>query len=308
MKQQLKGIYAAMVTPYGKDGTVDLAMTRRLASYLLEGGVDGIMTCGSTGEFPILEPDERRAVAEAVLSQTAGKAHLLVNVSSMSRRETADHIRHARELGADGILVVTPYYYLFDEESLFRYFVWISEQAAEMPVYLYNIPSNTKNAISPMLFGRLTQCCQNICGIKDSSMDFMTYTDYQRAVGPEYTILTGNDAQILAVLQANGAGAVVATASIFPTLVKGIYEDYMAGKLESAREKQEKIYSFRNLCRNIMPVMAHKRALEMLGFSMGPSRIPFRSLTEIETRKLGEGMVSLGLLQSDQLTFFLRYI
>ena len=293
-----------MVTPYREDGSVSLESVKRLANYLVAGGVDGILTCGTTGEFPVLNPEERRAIAETVFLETAGKAKLLVNISSMNQRETAAHIRHAKELGVDGVSAVAPYYYKFDHEAMFRYFCWIAEEAGDLPVYLYNIPSNAKNSISPQLLKQLAHSCHNICGIKDSSMDFMTYTDYQRTMGNEFTVLTGNDAQILAALQAGGNGAVVATASVFPALAKGIYEDFMAGKLTEAREKQSKVYDFRNLCRSIMPGMAHKKALELIGFSMGPPRFPFRALDHAETEAMRQGLEKLGLLQQHAGAFF----
>lgn len=296
MDYHLKGIFAAMVTPYREDGSVDLSSVRRLTQHMLSNGVDGILVCGTTGEFPVLTPAERQDIAEAVLGEMGSAGKLLINISSMQQSEAAELIHHARRIGTDGISVVAPWYYKFDQEALFRYFAWVAEQAGELPVYLYNIPANAKNAISPALLKRLAQACPNVHGIKDSSMDFMTYTDYQREMGPGFTVLTGNDAQILPALQAGGAGAVVASAGVFPALTKGIYEDFMAGRLEQAREKQRKIYGFRGLCRSVMPGMAHKKALELMGFSMGPPRLPFRELNPEETDTMRQGLQDLGLL------------
>lgn len=296
MDYHLKGIFAAIVTPYREDGAVDLSSVRRLTRYLLSEGVDGILICGTTGEFPVLTQTERQDIAETVSDEMGPAGKLLVNISSMLQSEAASLIRHAKTIRADGISVVAPWYYKFDQEALFRYFVWVAEQAGELPVYLYNIPANAKNPISPALLKRLTLACPNVHGIKDSSMDFMTYTDYQREMGPGFTVLTGNDAQILPALQAGGAGAVVATAGVFPALAKGIYDDFMAGRLEQAREKQRKIYGFRDLCRSVMPGMAHKKALELLGFSMGPPRLPFRELDPAETGIMRQGLQDLGLL------------
>ena len=297
MTDSLSGIYAAMVTPYASDGHVSPDRAFALAQYLIKGGVDGILICGTTGEFPLLSCRERKEITAAVAA-ASGRVKLLTNVSSLCPGEILELIGQAQALDLAGISVVAPYYYCFDDDALFQFFSWVAAAADPLPVYLYNIPSHARNVISPRLLRRLAESCPNIRGVKDSSMDFMVFTEFQHAVGEDFSILTGNDAQILCALQNGGSGAVVASAGVFPSLVKGIYADYRAGLLEDAGRKQEQIYQFRQLCRRIMPGTAHKKALELLGFPMGPVRLPFRELSAKEIEVLYRGLEELNLLQT----------
>jgi len=293
--KQFAGISAAMVTPYDERGKLSRETAALLASYIIDGGADGILVCGSTGEFTVLSTEERKTMAETV-TDAAGPEKVMVNISSMLYDETVELIKHARGIGAGAVSVVTPYYYAFDRQALYQYFVAVAHEAGDTPLYLYNMPGNAKNSISPELLGALCGECKNLAGIKDSSMDFMTLTDYLRAVGPDVQVLTGNDAQVLCALQAGGAGAVIACAGLFPALSKGIMTGYLDNDLAGARQKQDVIYGVRNIIRRVSPVTSHKKILEYLGFPMGKTRLPFRPLNEAEEKELRTGLENLGLL------------
>ena len=297
--QKLTGIFAAMVTPYRPDGSVSLETARELAACLADGGLDGVLLCGSTGEFPLLTQKERMDLAQAVQEEAGDRLSVTVNVSSLRFRETEELILHARRQGISSVFLLPPYYYGFDQEALLRYFQQVSKEAGDLSIYLYNIPANAKNAITPRLLAAVSQTCPNIRGIKDSSMDFMVYTDYQRAVErSDFSFLTGNDAQILAALQAGGDGAVAATAGIFPKAAKGIQAQFQQGDLTGANECQSFLYSLRELCRGIMPIITHKRLLERLGFPMGPPRFPFRPLTPLEQKRFDQAVDNLNFPSS----------
>lgn len=288
------GISAAMVTPYDEHGKLNCEMVTCLTRYIIEGGVDGILVCGSTGEFTVLSTEERKLMAETVAA-TAGPEKVMVNISSMYFAETVELIQHARDIGAGAVSAVTPYYYAFDRQALQQYFTAVACEADTIPLYLYNMPANAKNTIVPELLGALCKECKNLAGIKDSSMDFMVLTDYLRTVRPDVQVLTGNDAQVLCALQSGSAGAVIACAGLFPALSKGIMTDYLNNDLTGAQQKQNVIYGIRQLIRKISPVTSHKKVLEYLGFPMGKTRLPFRTLNEAEEKELRTGIESLGL-------------
>lgn len=292
-------IFGAMATPFGPDGSLSVGTARELAAYLAGGGLDGLLLCGTTGEFPILTPRERMDLAKGVQEEVGHRLLVMVNVSSLRLGETEEYLLHARRNGIQAVSLLPPWYYSFDEEALFGYFRWACRMAGDLSVYLYNIPANAKNSISPRLLARLSRDCPNLRGIKDSSMDLMVLTDYQRAVNrTDFNFFTGNDAQILAALQAGGEGAVAASAAIFPKIAKAIQTRFQAGDISGAREAQNRLYGFRELCRGIMPVVTHKRALERLGFPMGAPRLPFRSLTPQEQERFDQGLDRLGLLET----------
>jgi len=290
---KLQGIFAAMVTPFKEDSSVNYDMAQKLADHIVSNGVDGILPCGSTGEYPLLALDERVALFTAVQQVVGNRGVVLANVSSLLMQETKAYIAAARNAGIHHVSVVAPSYYDFDQKALFTYFKWVCDEAEDLAVYLYNIPSNTKNSISANLLKELSESCSNLRGIKDSSMDFMTYTDYQRAGGNKLSILTGNDAQILCALQACGDGALVATAGVLPKIAKRLMTCFENSDIECARKCQSILYDLRSICRGFIPVVTHKLALEVLGFNVGKARMPFRSLNSEERERAIRGIERL---------------
>lgn len=283
--EQRKEIFSAMVTPYGPDGRASPERAAALAADNVAGGVDGVFVCGTTGDFPLLTVHERMELAEAVIGAISGRAKVLVNVSSLCQQDVYGLIGHARRAGADGVVLVAPYYYKFDEEAMFQALRWAAETAAALPVYLYNIPSHAHNEISPPLLRRLADACPNIQGVKDSGSDPGQYLRCREELGG-LSVYTGNDEQILWTLQNGGTGAVVASACVFPRLVCGIRDDYLAGRSAQAVEKQRAVTRFRKLCRATVPGVAHKRALELRGFAAGGPKLPFRTLSPKEDMAL----------------------
>jgi len=290
---KLQGIFAAMVTPFKEDFSVDYDMAQKLADHIMSNGVNGILPCGSTGEYPLLALNERISMFTVVQQVVGDRGVVLANVSSLLIQETKVYIVAARKAGIHTISVVAPSYYDFDQKALYSYFKWVCDEAADLDVYLYNIPSNTKNSISSNLLKDLSESCSNLRGIKDSSMDFMTYTDYQRAGGNKLSILTGNDAQILSALQARGDGALVATAGVLPKVAKGLVTCFEHNDIEGARMCQGILYDLRTICRGFIPVVSHKLALEVLGFKVGKARMPFRSLNAEERERAIRGIERL---------------
>lgn len=293
------GISAPQLTPFYDNGKVNYAEYTRLTRFLVKGGVKGIFVCGTTGEFVNLTIQERKNLLSAAKEGIDTEGKLLFNVTALNLEDTQGLMEWAVSEGADAVSLTPPYYHSYDSQAMLDYFIQLSRLAAPLPVYLYNIPSMTGNVITPEVLKKVCCACGNVRGIKDSSMDFMTFLQFQLAV-PEkgFEIMTGNDAQILTALQAGGTGAVIAMAGVFPQLCSGLWDAYINGEIDRAKEIQNKVLKLRDLVRGTLPVMAHKEMLRMQGFSMGRARFPFRNLTREEQKRIEDTVREMELIVS----------
>lgn len=291
------GISAPQLTPFHDNGEVNYEEYTRLTRFLMEGGVKGIFVCGTTGEFANLTMDERKQLLKAA-KDGIGCGKILYNITALNLKDIKALVEWAKQEAADGVSLTAPYYHGYDEIALTDYFIKVSKLAAPLPVYLYNIPSMVHNTITPEILEAVRHICENVKGIKDSSMDFMTFLKFQLAAPEQdFEILTGNDAQVLTALQAEGSGAVIALAGVFPRLCTRIYDSFRAGDLETARRSQDTVLKLRDLVRGTLPVTAHKEMLKMQGFSMGKARFPFRELTAKEGEKIRTVIQELEVLR-----------
>ena len=293
----MRGISAPVLTPFHKDGTVNYEEYKRLIRYITTNGVDGVFICGTTGEFVNLTIQERKNLLSAAMESVKPETNVLFNTTAMNLEDTKELLDWSAKCGADAVSFTAPYYHKYDQKALISYFQKTAQLAGEQTVYLYNMAGMTHNPITPAVLKSVVESCPNLHGIKDSSMDFMVLLNYQCAIEDDsFEIITGNDAQVLTALQAGAAGGVIAVASVFPALCAEIWDEFQKGNLEGARRAQTKVLKLRELFRAVMPVMSHKKALEMQGFQMGPARFPFRDLTEEESSRVDQTIHSLGLL------------
>ncbi|MBQ9197388.1 MAG: dihydrodipicolinate synthase family protein [Clostridia bacterium] len=294
----MQGVSAPQLTPIRPDGSVDYDRYSLLSDRLARGGIQGIFVCGTTGEFANMTAEERRQLLPAARNGAGKAVRLMYNVTALNLQDIRMYIEWAKKQGADCLSVTPPYYHSYDAQTLIGYFRAAAEIAEGMPVYLYNIPGMAKNPITPPILRAVLEKCGNVCGLKDSSMDFQTFLEFRLAAQdkPDFELITGNDAQVLAALQYGGAGGVIALAGVFPELCESVYSLWQAGKIREARDAQDTVLKLRSLVRRIMPVMAHKEILRLLGFDMGPARFPFRELNEGEKAEIKNTLVQLGLL------------
>lgn len=275
----MRGISAPLVTPFKKDGSLDLAGYEALARYASSGGLAGIFVAGTTGEFVNLSIDERIELLGAARAGAGEKTAVMFNVTALNMRDVERMVRAALDGGIRVLSVTAPYYHVYRPRMLSAYFTAIAHLAPKALVYLYNMPGLTRNPITNEVLTEVVRDNPNVVGIKDSSMDFMTFLEYQQCVDPQrFDVLTGNDAQVLTSIQAGGAGAVVAMAGVVPGLVQGIWDDYFAGAHEKALTAQKKVSALRRAARGTMPILAHKAMLKILGHDVGGGRFPFGEL------------------------------
>lgn len=293
----MRGITAPVLTPFRQDGTINYEEYERLNRFITENGVDGVFVCGTTGEFVNLTIQERKRLLSAAMESIKPGTNVLFNATAMNLEDTKELLDWSATCGASAVSFTAPYYNRYDEKALISYFQKTAQLAGEQTVYLYNMVGMTHNPITPAVLKAVVKSCPNVRGIKDSSMDFMVLLNYQCVIEDDsFEIITGNDAQVLTALQAGAAGGVIAVASVFPSLCAEIWDKYQKGDLEGSREAQTKVLKLRELFRAVMPVMSHKKALELQGFQMGPARFPFRDLTEEESSRVETTIRGLGLL------------
>ena len=288
---QFSGLTVALVTPF-RDGAVDEAALRRLVDRQIAAGTHCLSPCGTTGESPTLTHDEHERVIGIVCEQAAGRAKVMAGTGSNSTAEAIRLTKFARTAGADGALVVAPYYNKPTQEGFYQHFRAIAE-AAELPVVVYNIPGRTAKNIEPETMARLAEVPQ-IVAVKEStgSMDqasaILSLTDL--------TVLSGDDSLTLPLLALGGSGVVSVAANIVPEDILAMLAAFAAGKLAEAQQLHHKLFP---LCRDMLGLATNpiplKAAMQLLELDTGELRLPMTPLTEGQLETLRGTLSQYGL-------------
>ena len=289
-----KGIIPAMVTPFDGEGRINEAALRKLVDYLTEGGVHGLFPVGSQGEFYALDKEEKKKVIETVMDQAKGKVPVYAGTGAVTTKEVITLTKMAEDIGVDAVSVITPFFICPTQSELYDHYLAIAKSTS-LPVVLYNNPGRTGVDLSVDVVARLSKV-DNIVGIKDSSGDMTLTSEYIRNTGEDFSVLSGRDTLIYAILLYGGKGAIAATANVAPKLVVEIYEAYVRGNVEQARKAQAKLAPLRlAFSLGSFPVVI-KDALELIGIEVGPARAPVKSLNLNNKEKLKSILRQLGLL------------
>jgi 4-hydroxy-tetrahydrodipicolinate synthase len=263
--EQFGGVMPALVSPLNADGSVDVAGTRTLIDYVIDGGVTGVVALGSTGESATLGRGQRRALVSAVAESIGGRVPLIVGVAQVDLDSARDEIRAAGEAGASAVLVTPPYYAPPDQTSILEFYRRLATDAA-VPLLIYNIPMYTKVSVEPATVRTLAQE-GTVVGMKDSSGNFAYHTRVLAALRdmPEFRLFMGNEMMLLSALIMGGCGTICATANIAPRLLCSLVEHVRGGQLEAARaEEFEVVDLVSGLMIGGLPV-GYKAALGMMG-------------------------------------------
>jgi len=292
----VKGIIPAMVTPLDGNEEIDEAGIRELINYLVESGVHGIFVCGSQGESYALTEDEKRRVIEVTVDEVNGRVPVYAGTGAVTTKATIRLSRYAVDAGADAVTIVTPYFIRPSQDELYTHYRRIAE-SVDSPVLIYNNPGRTNVNLEAETVKKLAEI-DNIVGIKDSSGDLTLTAQYIMECPSDFAVLAGRDSLILATLLYGGKGAVAATANVAPKLVVNIYESFIHGDLEKARELQFKLLPLRlAFSLGTFPVVV-KEAMNLLGRPSGPAKSPVSSLPEEKKAKLKLLLEELGLIPS----------
>jgi 4-hydroxy-tetrahydrodipicolinate synthase len=285
-----------MVTPFTVDGSLELGATRLLASFLIDHGVHAIMVGGTTGEGMLLTTEERERLLATVLEQAAGRCAVIAHTGCISTAETIRLTRHARDLGAAAATIVTPYFFTLDDEALLAHYLRCAQAAQDLPIFLYTIPSNARNDISPELLRRIRGAAPNVVGMKCSNPNVLLMQQYLEAAGDHFTFIGGVDGLMLPVLLLGGKGQVSGNSNAFPEAFRALYDAFLAGDMQKARHQQQLINRIRELLKDGHYPAYYKTALMLRGVPAGRVRPPMRELTRDERTQLERGMSELGLV------------
>lgn len=281
---EIKGIIPPILTPMNNDQeqTVNHQELRNQVERLLRSGVHGLFPFGTNGEGYILSLKEKEAVLETVIDQVKGRVPVYAGTGCISTADTVRMSKRAEELGADVLSIITPSFALASQKELYDHYVEVAKHV-NIPIVLYNIPMRTGNKLLPETVEKLARDVDVIMGAKDSSGDrenLKAYIDRTRDLGKPFSVLAGNDGNILYCLENGGTGGIAGRANLWPATVASIYDHFVAGDLDKAREAQEAIAKIQPVFKFGNPNTIIKKAVSLMGYPVGDCRRPFSYLCD----------------------------
>ena len=285
-------LLTAMVTPFDGQGNVDLSLAGRLACHLVDQGSDGIVVCGTTGESPTLSWDEQAQLLAAVREAVGSGVKVLAGTGSNSTAEAVEATAHAAAAGADGALVVVPYYNKPPQEGMEAHFREVAAAAPELPLMLYNIPGRTGCSLAPATVARLMDC-PNVVSFKAASGTTEEVSQLRLACGPRLAIYSGDDALTLPMLSVGAVGVVSVASHVAGQHMRSMIEAFFSGRHAEALAQHELLLP---LCKalfattNPIPV---KAALELSGWPVGSPRLPLVPLDAAMRESLAQALNAL---------------
>lgn len=287
------GSMTALVTPF-REGEFDEAAYRELIEWQIESGTDALIPCGTTGESATLSHEEHDRVVEVCIDAAAGRVPVIAGAGSNSTREALRLTRHAREAGAAGALLITPYYNKPTQEGLYQHYRHIAEEV-DIPLVMYNVPSRTGTNLLPETIARLADI-PNIAAVKEATADLYQVSRIIQLCGDRVNVISGDDFTVLPLLAVGGKGVISVVSNVAPADMASLVDAFFAGDMEKARSLHYKLTPLAAamfLETNPIPV---KTALAMLGRMDAELRLPLVPMSDDGREKLEEALISYGLL------------
>jgi dihydrodipicolinate synthase/N-acetylneuraminate lyase len=300
LTNKLSGIFPPMITSFTEDGQVDYRGIGSVVDFLLDRRVDGLFILGSYGGCALLETEERKEVARAVLRQVGGRAPVIVHVGAPSTRTTVALARHAEEAGATAVAAVLPFYYsaiAYKDFELVRHYEEVV-QSVRVPVYVYNNPKTTGFSITSDLLKKLVGV--GVKGLKDSSGDYMLFAEFINEIRPmadDFHFMIGTVGLIQPAFLLGGQSCVAGTAIPFPELIRRLYDGMLAGDFAGTAPLQAKVIAIRKLqgAAGFRPAACYP-LLRMRGIDPGTTRRPWREPPPEQCAQMRKGLEELGVL------------
>ncbi len=293
-----KGSIVAIVTPF-KNDRVDEATLKKLIEFQIKSGTNGIVPCGTTGESPTLSHEEHKRVIELCIETVNGRVPVIAGTGSNSTAEAIELTKHAAKAGADGALIVSPYYNKPTQEGLFRHFRAIAK-GVNIPIILYNIAGRTGVNIEPMTMARIATECKNIIGVKEASGSLEQMQVIRNVCPKNFILLSGDDALTLPLLGIGGVGVISVAANIIPKDIVKLIETFNKGQLKEAQAIQNKLIPLiKSLFLETNPIPV-KEALGMMGFCSPDLRLPLCPMSEANQASLRSALKDYGLLNNNK--------
>lgn len=276
-----QGTYTAIITPF-QGGNVDEKKLATLVALQVRAGVDGIVACGSTGEFLYLAPDERRTIIDICADGCKGKAKLVVGCAALSAKETIELTHQAQKAGADGALIINPWFVKLSQESIVQYYKEIND-AVDLPILLYNNAARTGVDMSVDTIVRVASL-KNIRCLKECATSLARVCEFRQRLGDDFTLLDGNDDTLAGFLGMGGDGGIFIASNVAPSLYVALMKSWRAGHLDAFKALWQQLYPLSA----VLSLERIKYAMALVHGVSLETRLPFAPLTaatqqEIET-------------------------
>lgn len=293
-KRIFTGAATALITPMNNDGSVNFERLSSLVDEQINGGIDALVICGTTGEKSTLNYEEHVKVIETAAKANAGRVPLIAGTGSNDTVYSVGLCKDAEDAGADAFLMVTPYYNKTSQHGLVAHYNYIADRVNK-PIILYNVPSRTGVAIKPETYKEISKH-PNIVAVKEANGDLSAVAQTKYLCGDELDIYSGNDDQTVPIMSLGGIGVISVLSNILPGVMHKICADYLSGNTKEASEMQIKYTGLMNaLFSDVNPIPV-KEAMNILGMNAGPCRLPLYPMAESAVEKLKEKLKECGCL------------
>jgi 4-hydroxy-tetrahydrodipicolinate synthase len=293
----MRGCATALVTPFGADGGVDVERMRALVARQVEGGVRVLVPCGTTGESVTMSGAEREAVIGATVEVARGRARVIAGTGSNDTAHAVEQSRAARELGADAVLVVAPYYNKPTQEGLYQHFRAVAESVPTTPVVLYNVPGRTSSNISAETTLRLARDVENVVAVKEASGNMAQIMEILRGRPEGFLVLSGDDALTFALVALGADGLVSVASNEAPALLSRMVDAALAGRFDEARALHYRLLPLMDVNFVESSPGPVKAALALMGLLEENLRLPLVPVEEKTRARVREVLSELGLLE-----------
>ena len=285
--------YTALLTPF-KDNKVDYSSYKELIDFQINNGTHGLVPVGTTGESPTLSHDEHKKLIEVCIEQSNGRVPVIAGAGSNSTSEAVDFVKHACSAGADGLLIVTPYYNKPTQSGLLAHYNELIKHASK-PIIIYDIPGRSVIQMTDETMAKLAQD-QFIVGVKDATADLTRPTRLQNIIGDNFIQLSGEDGTALAYLAAGGHGCISVTANIAPNLLSQMHNAWKQGDIKTAQEINKKLMPLHDALFCETSPGPLKYAASLLGICSSDARLPIVEIEDDSKLKVKEALKKTGLI------------
>jgi len=287
------GALTAIITPF-RDGAVDEPALRELIEWQIQSGIDGLVPCGSTGESATLSHAEHERVVKITVEQTRRRVPVVAGTGSNSTTEAIRLTASAREMGADGALLISPYYNKPTQDGIYKHYKMVAA-SVDLPIFAYNIPGRTGSNIAPETFARMAEV-KNIIGVKEASGSTEQTSDILRLTNGKFTVLSGDDALTVPLMAIGAKGVIATIGNAMPREIHELAAAGLAGDFERARQLHYKMLPLmRTLFIETNPICI-KQALAFMGKCCNELRMPLVPMTPPAAEKLKGAMKELRLI------------
>ena len=290
-----RGAGVALVTPFHEDGSVNYEKLAELVEEQIAGGTDAIIACGTTGEAATMSEEEHMDVIRFIIKAVNHRIPVIAGTGSNCTATAIDLSKQAEEAGAEGVLLVTPYYNKATQGGLIQHYEAVAG-AISLPCILYNVPSRTGVTIQPETMAYLYQHVENIVGVKDATGNISMITKLMSLVDEDFLLYSGDDDQIVPLLSVGASGVISVLSNVAPRETHEICQKWFDGDIKGAREAQFKAYPLiKALFAEVNPIPV-KAALNLMGKNVGSLRLPLTEATDSTKALLKDEMTKYGIL------------